>query len=279
LTLWVALAGVALAAAFVLNGITLRILKPARLPVERTPEVVGVPAEEIEIPCDGRTLRGWYLDGDGPDSKPVVVLAHGWGANSGTVLPLGAALHDLGLDVVVFDFRQHGRSDGAARVTVLDYAEDLDAVVRWVRETDPSRRVVVIGHSMGAAAAILAAADGMPADAIMTVAAPADFVDVTASYLGPGAVGLLMLLLTGPFFLLHVRVWWTQLAPDRHIGEVGVPLTIVHGDRDRRVPVSHTRRLAQAAGVEPVVLEDVGHRDILHNPEFHALALDWAERF
>jgi uncharacterized protein len=261
--------------AILLNWVTLRILKPVRAPIERTPQTMGLEAEEIEFSSDGRTLRGWFLDGDTKDSRPLVILAHGWGANTGAVLPLGEAFGRIGLDVLMFDFRNHGRSDDAPRVTMLDYARDLDAAVWFARKRFSGRRIVLVGHSMGGAASVLAVADGTEADALLLVAAPADFFDVTANYLGGGIRGMLLLALTGPFFLLHVRRWWTSIAPDRHIADVKVPISIVQGDRDQRVPLSHVYRLAEQAGVEPLVLDDTGHIDILYSEILHAHALEF----
>ena len=274
-TALVSVGAVLLVMAVLLNWLTLKVLRPARAPIDRTPRSMGISAEDVEFLSDGRTLRGWFLDGDADNTRPVVLLAHGWGANAGTVLPLGVAFGETGLDVMVFDFRHHGRSDDAPRVTMLEYAADFDAAVVYARARFPGRRIVLAGHSMGGAASILAVAGGTPADGLLVVAAPADFFDVTASYLGPGPLGLLMLTLTAPFFLFHVRRWWTSLVPDRHIGEISVPISIVHGDRDRRVPLSHMHRLAGEAGVEPLVLEDTGHIDILHNAVLHAHALEF----
>lgn len=272
--LWVTGLGL-LVGALILNWVTLKILLPDRVALDRTPQGLGIEAEELSFQSAGRTLRGWFLDSDADHKRPVIVLAHGWGANSGAVLPLGAALGSVGLDVMLFDFRHHGRSDDAPRVTILDYAEDLDAAVSFAQRRFPDRSVVVVGHSMGGAASVLALADGTPAAGLLLVAAPADFFDVTAGYLAPGPLGFLMLGLTAPFFLYHVRRWWTSLAPDRHIGEIDVPVAIVHGDRDQRVPLAHTHRLAKAAGVEALVLKDTGHLDILHSEALHARALEF----
>lgn len=266
---------VLLIAALVMSWVTSKMILPERAPIECTPESEGLDAEEIEFESDGRTLRGWFLDGDADDTRPLVILAHGWGANAGAVLPLGAAFGRIGLDVLLFDFRHHGRSDDAPRVSMLDYVEDLHAGVRFAKLRFPGRRIVLVGHSMGGAATILAAADGADVDALLLVAAPANFFDVTANYLGGGLKGAALVVLTAPFFLLHVRKWWTSIAPDLHIGEVKVPISIVQGDRDRRVPLSHVYSLAHAAGVEPLILEDTGHRDILYNEVLHQHALDF----
>jgi pimeloyl-ACP methyl ester carboxylesterase len=285
---------VLLLAVVALNWATLQLLKPKRAPIERTPLTMGLDAEEIEFKSDGRTLRGWFLNGaagesgcaateaaaaasvaDADQTRPLVILAHGWGANTGAVLPLGAAFVCIGFDVLTFDFRHHGRSDDAPRVTMLDYAQDLDAGVSYAKSRFPGRRIVLVGHSMGGAAAILAAADGTEADGLLLVATPADFFDVTANYLGGGVTGLALLVLTAPFFFLHVRKWWTSIAPDRHIRDVNFPISIVQGDRDRRVPPDHVYRLAKRAGVDPLILDDTGHVDILYNEVLHRHAIEF----
>lgn len=68
---------------------------------------------------------------------------------------LGSVLAARGHTVLAFDLRGHGESGPSARegarYTYDDYVlRDVPAIVEFVRESFPQRRIVVVGHSLGA---------------------------------------------------------------------------------------------------------------------------------
>lgn len=95
--------------------------------------------------------------------------------------PRGAGLGSIfaarGFGVVSFDLRGHGESGPSARegarFSYDDYVlQDIPAIVAFVRESFPHRRVVVVGHSLGAHTTIAASGvfpDKSP-DAIVSIA-------------------------------------------------------------------------------------------------------------
>lgn len=90
---------------------------------------------------------------------------------------LGSVLVDRGFGVVTMDLRGHGESGPSAkegaRYTYDDFIlQDIPAIVAFVRESFPSRRIVVIGHSLGAHASLACAGvfpDKSP-DAVVSIA-------------------------------------------------------------------------------------------------------------
>ncbi len=111
---------------------------------------------ELLRASDGKTLflRRWTTGGD---ARATVLIFHGITAYSEPYGPLVAApLAAAGYDVYGMDLRGHGLSDGRRG----DYpsaerlAKDLGETVAFVKAR--SRRVVVLGHSLGALSAILA---------------------------------------------------------------------------------------------------------------------------
>jgi pimeloyl-ACP methyl ester carboxylesterase len=120
-----------------------------------------------------RTLRfgpieAWHWTGSsalaGPAGRPVVVMAHGLaGTKDSGLAAFASPLADAGCDVVAFDYRGFGGSDGAPRQTVSmarqleDYQRVADAA-RSLPGVDPSRLVLwgvslAGGHVLAAAAA------------------------------------------------------------------------------------------------------------------------------
>ena len=150
-----------------------RLLKRAFAPPDRSvvahPSDYGLSATDLWFDGpNGKTLHAWWIPADGP--APVVIVLHGWGGNSGDMLPIGPGLADSGFHSLFLDARRHGQSDFEDFMSMPRFAEDLQAAVGDLLERDDVTAIGVIGHSVGAAASIYAAADNPAIDAVVAVA-------------------------------------------------------------------------------------------------------------
>lgn len=130
---------------------------PAMSPMWIFPEQFGLRYEKISfVTKDGLTLRGWLIPSPSGD-KRTILMCHGWGDNKGELLKQTYFLNEQGgFNLVYFDFRSHGESDG--EITTIGGLEtiDFDAAAAWLREKRPelAGSVGVFGLSMGAAVAV-----------------------------------------------------------------------------------------------------------------------------
>ena len=86
-----------------------------------------------------------------PETRHIVILAHGYGEHLGRYEYVAQFLVQRGAVVAGPDHVGHGRS-GGDRVAVTDYdlvVDDLHAVVERLKERHPDLPVVLVGHSMG----------------------------------------------------------------------------------------------------------------------------------
>lgn len=250
---------------------------PLRRPTVNVAEL-GVRHEDLLIPSGDGALRGWLLSPDEGPERPLVILAHGWGANHGTLLTLAEPLAAAGLPVLLFDVRGHGRNAAEPHVTVRHFRDDVMAAVRFAEERFPDRKRVVVGHSLGGAAAVLAAERGAPLDGVVTVAAPADVLEVTADHLnGRGLPGTLLVAAFRPFWRRRVGEPFGHLVPERKIGLLRQPVMVLHPELDRRVGLGHAMRLAENAGVTPRIVAGAGHTDVLARAETVGWVLSFME--
>jgi alpha-beta hydrolase superfamily lysophospholipase len=152
-------------------------------------------------------------------------------------------------------------------VTARHFRDDSRAAVREVAELFPDRPRALIGHSMGGSAAVLAAVEGAPLQGLVSVAAPADLWEVWAAHFTQRRLpGNLIVKSMAPFWRYRAGVPFPTLDPLARARELKLPFLILHGDQDRSVHVTHARRLGEAAGVEPMILEGEGHDDLLKTP-------------
>jgi pimeloyl-ACP methyl ester carboxylesterase len=236
---------------------------------------MGIPYEEVTVRSGSTELQAWLLDAsgsneartDGDERRPVVIVAHGWGANHGVVARLAEPLARKGWTVFLFDVRGHGRNLPLPEVTFRDFRDDVLAVTRHVRERFPRRPLVLVGHSMGGAAGVVAGADGAPIDGLVTIAAPSDVLGVTAEYLSDhGMPGELLVTVLRPFFWRRVGGTFRPFTPSRRIDELTVPIMMIQPERDARVVRTHADRLAAATGLDYHVIEGREHTDVLSDP-------------
>jgi alpha-beta hydrolase superfamily lysophospholipase len=90
---------------------------------------------------------------DGPQ-KTLVLIHHGHGEHAGRWQTMADALADLPVDVRAYDLRGHGESEGKRGDAngYGQFADDLLEIWPVMLEKSGAERVLLVGHSMGAAA-------------------------------------------------------------------------------------------------------------------------------
>lgn len=120
------------------------------------PATVYLPAQ------GGRVAASKYFDAPPPpraERKPAVVVMHGFAGDRASMSGLSRRLADAGYAVLAFDATGHGENRNRfARSTPRadDFAADFGAAVDFLREWPfvDGERIAVLGHSMGARAAL-----------------------------------------------------------------------------------------------------------------------------
>lgn len=147
--LWVAAALAGLVVLLSWLGAMVAMRGGMHVPMRHKPEDYGLPYELVEFKAaDGVTLRGWWLEAARPSNR-TVIGCHGWGSNKGEVLESIWRLREAGFNLLVFDFRCCGLSEGKLMSIGALEARDFDGALAWLKKRRPSDRVGVYGISMG----------------------------------------------------------------------------------------------------------------------------------
>ncbi len=263
-----------------LDRLANRVVDPAPRPFERTVPELGLEHEDLVIPSGDHELAAWLLKpAEAQPYEPLLLVAHGWSANYSTVLRLAEPLAEAGHEVLLFDVRGHGRSEPVPYVTIRHFRDDLMAVARYAARRFPDRQLVLVGHSLGGSAGVLACADGAPIDGLVLIAAPSDVLRVTAEFLSDqGLPGTLLATILRPFFWRRVGGSFRPLTPSRRIRELDSPIIIIQPENDARVDRAHAERLSAAAGQPYELIEGYEHTDVLAAPETLRLIEEFLER-
>lgn len=249
----------------------LRGLRPERLPHLLGPQDVGVPAhatEELRLrAADGASLFAWFIrpDTTPPQGAPALIGLHGWGSNASELLPGAEALRQAGFALLLLDARCHGRSDEADFTSMPRFAQDLGSGLDWLNRQphiDPAH-IVLVGHSVGAAAALLLSSSRSDVRAVIGLSVFAHPADMMRRWMRARHIPMWPL---GHWVLSHVQevigARFDDIAPERTLLKVDAPVLLVHGQDDEVAPIDDLHRLqrtAQGRDVTTVVLPGVGH--------------------
>ncbi len=213
----------------------------------KSPKSYGMDFRWIEFPStDHILLRGWYIPAAG-EARGTIVYCHGHNRTRIEMLPEAAFAYQLGYNGLLFDFRHEGRSGGD--ITTVGYSERRDvlgAVEYALTQEQAARPVVLWGVSMGAAAALMAAADSPQVAAVISDSSFLSFPDMIRHHW--------KLFLPLPSFpiadeIIYWSAWRGNFRPfdfnletaTRRIGDRPILFVAVEGDR--RMPPSIARTL------------------------------------
>lgn len=235
------------------------------LPTDEIPEAA---IERVSFPStDGTLLYGVWIHQDHP--APPLLFFHGNDSNLSVYWDRMAYLRTWGYDVLIFDYRGYGKSEGeCTHDGILE--EDGLAAARYVADTTgvPPEETVWWGHSLGGAVAIHTADEIGPAAIVIesTFSKADDLVD--------DGVGL------------DLPAGWLFEDPFDNvaaIAEIQSPILVVHGLEDDFIRPAYAEEL-YAAAPDPKAIwqpDGCGHSDCpeVFPDEFRDHAVGWYTDF
>lgn len=240
--------------------------------------------------------RGYRLVGrlELPDAEPLgwAILAHCFtcGKDSLAASRLARALAARGFGVLRFDFAGLGNSGGTfADATFAADVDDLVAAGNAMAE-DGKPPSILIGHSLGGAAALMAAGKMPGMRAVATLGAPFDVSHVLHQF-DPGSLqaieaqGQAEVLLGGRPFIVR-KSFVDDLGQHdlaSRIAQLRIPLLILHSPLDATVSIENAGRIFAAAKHPKsfISLDDADHLLTRRADADYAAAMisTWASRF
>jgi pimeloyl-ACP methyl ester carboxylesterase len=234
--------------------------------------------QAVHIPTiGGKRLAGWLVLPSQVTTRPVpaVLVMHGWGSNAAMMGSVVPPLHEGGFAVLLLDARCHGHSDDETFTSMPRFAEDIASGLAWLRRQPEiaADQIMLLGHSVGAAAAVLHAARYHDVRAVVSLSAFAHPAEVMRRFMAEKRIPHAPL---GWYVLRHVQrvigVSFDDIAPLKTLATVRCPILLVHGRHDRTVPVEDAHRLLAVSSHARLLLVD-GEHDLRQALAPHAHAL------
>ena len=262
-------AGLLLGWAAIRHGLRWALIRFFRVPHVHsgaTPAAMGLQAEDVTISGPGGHLRAWFIPAPAAGPQPVALVLHGWSASASSMLPVASPLHAAGLHVLLLDARGHGRSDGGDVSSMPGFADDVERALLWLRKdsrVEPDR-IVLVGHSVGAGACLLAAARDPRIAAVVSISSMAD----AAAYMGQAmrrrGVPTIAISLVLREIERAIGMRFPDFAPIATIAHLRMPVLLIHGAIDSVIPLADAQALHRTAppGTDLLVIPDADHGDI-----------------
>lgn len=239
-----------------------------------TPATFELQYHDVEIVTeDSVRLHAWYIPAEG-EKRGTVLHFHGNAENMSTHIFSVYWLPRAGYDVITFDYRGFGISEGKARFPEI--VEDGKAAILFAQSfiSEDAPCFFVLGQSLGGAIALLALDELKqirPATALILDSSFSDFRKIIDETLSKAWILSPLL----PFAGLFVP---EAIQPVDAVGRLrGVPVLVIHGTADSIVPVSHAENLYEAAKTPKELWEIPGglHIDALSRPGVRQEFLDY----
>ncbi|MGB0389950.1 MAG: alpha/beta fold hydrolase [Salibacteraceae bacterium] len=234
-------------------------------------------AEEVEVQATGKR-HDFKANGNNVvfhswgNSGPIAVLVHGWSGRGMQLRKFVAPLQKQGYQVISFDAPGHGASEGKES-SLLEIRATLIEIEKHFGEISMG-----VGHSLGGAAIIYSAKEGLHFDKIITMSTPSipdKIIDeflrrINGSIKSGIAIDNYVMKRTGNHF-----PYYSARDNAKHISHI--PLLSFHDKNDREAEIEHAYALQKAHGKsELVVTEGLGHNRILKDEGVLEKALEFS---
>ena len=228
------------------------IFHPERSNDSATPDVYGIEYDDVIFRTgDGLNLNGWFVPGKKPSPDAdlhTLLWFHGNAGNINRRLDnLKMIYEKVPVNVFIIDYRQYGRSEG--KVSEQGTYIDARAALAYLhsRKEINREKIIFFGRSLGSAVAVELALNEKCCALILET----PFTSILE--MGKKLYPFL------PLSLL-LKTKYDSLAK---IGNIKVPILVMHGDKDDLVPFEHGKRLYDMAN-EPkefYTIPGAGHND------------------
>ena len=236
-------------------------IHPPRFKTDDDPTRYGLEYERVSFPtADGLTLRGWFIPAS-PESPNLpaheertrnpcatILVGHGYPFDKANILRHGLFLHSR-FNLLFFDFRYFGESDGAFTTAGLLETQDVHAAVMYTKDradVDPTR-IGALGFSLSASAFIMAQDPALKAIVADSPYASLEKVVERQFFFLPGPTKWPLVALTKVYAWLLLGLRISDAVPAEAAAELRNPVLLIHGDADSQIPLEHSRQIQAKA--------------------------------
>jgi len=224
-----------------------------------------IPKEDVFVTSyDNLKLHGYYLPSLDKNTDKLAIVIHGYKSQATDMIIIAKLYSDLGFKVLMIDMRGHGKSQG--NFTSIGHYEKYD-LKKWInfalRNYGADSKILLHGVSMGAATATLVM-EQKQKKYISLLVLDSGFTKFSKSLAYSFKYRFFSFLIPGISLYTYLKHKYTlgQISPLRVMQKITTPTLIIHGDKDKPVPLFMAQELYDACKAkekELVIVKDSPH--------------------
>jgi len=243
-------------------GLSFYFTQRGQLGETHSPDEYGLRYESVEFEAmDGLMLRGVWIPTSGSD-KAVIIL-HGHGGSYDFDLYRAPALQKACFNVLLFDFRAHGRSEGKHMTFGFEERRDVLGAIEFLHNRG-MKHIGLLGFSYGGIVSMVTTPGCAAVEAVISDGGPARMRTAIASR--GVELGFPLWLTKSIAWLIisitSLRLWENLFLyePIRWVGKITPrPILFIHGEKDQYLPDFDALYAAANMPKELWRLPDAGH--------------------
>ena len=213
----------------------------------------NIPKDDVYIHSyDNIKLHGYYLPPLDQKTNNLAIVIHGYQSKATDMIIIAKLYSDLGFKVLMIDLRGHGLSEG--NFTSMGYYEKYD-LKKWInhalRSYGSNSKILLHGVSMGAAMSMMVTEfpEKRNLEFLVLDSGYTNFAKSFAESMKPSILRILIPGISLITYLRH-RFFLNRISPLKAIKSSRIPFLIIHGDKDRPVPLKQANQLYASSPIE-----------------------------
>jgi dipeptidyl aminopeptidase/acylaminoacyl peptidase len=199
------------------------------------------------------------------------------------MLPVAKFLFEAGFSIFMYDARNHGESEYDGPITLKKISQDILSAYHTVRNLNivDEELIGVLGHSLGAAAAIVAASKEPGLRCIISSASYGETKYLFKRYqkISPLPLGPLY-----PLFYKIIHSWVKEdidfFSPNYRIKYINAPILLFHGEDDLEVLKKESESILENSKTNHcklILIPKRGHYDLLRDKIYRIETIKFLE--
>jgi len=228
------------------------------------------------------TYRWGEFNGGDAIKRPLILLLHGWNGRATQLCVFAQGLERAGFNVLAFDARGHGLSDG----NHTNVMQTVAAIKKL--STMYGDFFAMIGHSFGAMCAVNSVNQAVVCEKLICISPPTDFLSLLQVFSGHLGLSKKAEMALEKYVLQKYGIdSFEQISITGIAPRMTIPLLIIHDKNDDRVPLSQGQKAVElwgssvrgvggnidGSGAVLHVTQGYGHMRILRKPEVLKVSL------
>ncbi len=240
-------------------------LRPLRTSIQPVAIELEKSAHQYKLTFGDKCVHA-YKWGEGP----YILFSHGWSSRAMQFHTIIKALLADGFSVIAFDHYGHGKSGGHTSNVIL-FSNAIAAF------TEEEKIIGIVGHSLGAAGALLTVKKKVLKLKTVIIAPPVTRRAIIDTFMAKIKAKKDLLPIMDKYCLKHFGAPFEKFTAESFAEEIRpFPLLIIHDKKDRESPLSESEYLAEKMPFAKIVItEKLGHNRILHEAEVTRLISDF----